>query len=128
MARKGDEHERAYLESLRAAGREVAVIVPARARRPGGAAEQTRPALRSGAEVIYHVARMWRSQITRLRERGITRVSELARDGRRPAATGKLCAFERLGRQARLQVDQRANGRLEIKRLRCGGASRSRER
>jgi predicted RecB family nuclease len=54
VARKGDEHERAYLESVRAAGRDVATIES----RPGMAgiregAERTLEAMRSGREVIY---------------------------------------------------------------------------
>ena len=54
VARKGDEHELAYLESLRAAGREVVVI----SGEPGLAGvrrrtERTLEAMRSGAEVIY---------------------------------------------------------------------------
>ena len=54
VARKGGEHERAYLESLRATGREVVEI----ANDPGlpqllRGAEQTLDAMRGGAEVIY---------------------------------------------------------------------------
>ena len=54
VARKGDEHELAYLESLRAAGREVVEI----SGEPGmdsvrRGAERTLEAMRSGAEVIY---------------------------------------------------------------------------
>jgi predicted RecB family nuclease len=54
VARKGDEHELAYLESLRAAGREVVEI----AGDPGldglrRGAERTLEAMRAGAEVIY---------------------------------------------------------------------------
>jgi uncharacterized protein len=54
VARKGDEFERDYVESLRAAGRRVVEINS----EPGlegtrQAAEQTREAMRSGAEIIY---------------------------------------------------------------------------
>ena len=54
VARKGDEHEAAYVESLRAAGREVVEIES----EPGldgleRGAERTREAMRGGAEIIY---------------------------------------------------------------------------
>jgi predicted RecB family nuclease len=54
VARKGDEFEREYVESLRAEGREVVEIVS----EPGldglrAAAERTLDAMRGGAEVIY---------------------------------------------------------------------------
>jgi predicted RecB family nuclease len=54
MARKGEEHELAYLESLRSSGREVIEIengtgLDGLAR----GAEQTREAMKAGAEIIY---------------------------------------------------------------------------
>lgn len=54
VARKGDEHERAYLAALRAAGREVVEIES----EPGidgsrRAAERTLAAMQRGVEVIY---------------------------------------------------------------------------
>jgi uncharacterized protein len=54
VARKGDEHERLYLESLRAGGREVVEIVS----EPGldglrRGAQRTLDAMRAGPEVIY---------------------------------------------------------------------------
>src|SRR4051794_39014340 len=54
VARKGDEHEQVYLESLRAAGREVVEIDS----EPGldglqRGAERTLRAMRDGAEIIY---------------------------------------------------------------------------
>jgi predicted RecB family nuclease len=54
VARKGDEHELAYLESLRAGGRGVVEI----ASEPGlgglrRGADRTREAMRAGAEIIY---------------------------------------------------------------------------
>ena len=54
LARKGDEHELAYLESLRAGGRRIVEI----AFEPGlsglrRAAARTSQAMRAGAEVIY---------------------------------------------------------------------------
>jgi predicted RecB family nuclease len=58
IARKGDEHERAYLERLRTAAVEVAVV-PAVADGLGDfdeAVERTREAMRAGAEVIYQGA------------------------------------------------------------------------
>ncbi|MGH2801764.1 MAG: TM0106 family RecB-like putative nuclease [Thermoleophilaceae bacterium] len=54
VARKGDEFELAYLESLRAAGREVVEIVSEPGLEGlGRGAERTLDAMRSGAEVIY---------------------------------------------------------------------------
>ena len=55
VARKGDEHELAYLESLRAAGREVVEIDNGGPGLDGltRGAERTREAMRAGAEVIY---------------------------------------------------------------------------
>lgn len=58
VARKGDEHERAYLERLRAEGVDVAVV-PAVVDSLGDldeAVERTIQAMRSGAEVIYQGA------------------------------------------------------------------------
>lgn len=58
VARKGDEHERAYLERLRAERVDVA-FVPAVADGAGDldeAVERTREAMRAGAEVIYQGA------------------------------------------------------------------------
>src|SRR3954447_988875 len=54
VARKGDEHERAYLESLRTAGREVVEIES----EPGldglhRGADRTREAMERGVEVVY---------------------------------------------------------------------------
>jgi uncharacterized protein len=54
VARKGDEHEEAYLESLRATGREVVEIDS----EPGldglqRGAERTLQAMRDGVEIIY---------------------------------------------------------------------------
>src|SRR3954451_11794038 len=54
VARKGDEHERAYLEALRAAGRDVVEIES----EPGlgglqRGADRTLQAMRGGAEIIY---------------------------------------------------------------------------
>src|ERR1035441_1939236 len=54
VARKGDEHEQAYLAQLRSEGREIVEI----AGEPGlegtrAAAQQTIEAMRAGAEVIY---------------------------------------------------------------------------
>jgi uncharacterized protein len=65
VARKGDEHEAAYLESLRAAGKSVVEIES----EPGldgleRGAERTREAMRGGAEIIYQAVlfdgRRWR--------------------------------------------------------------------
>ncbi len=65
VARKGDEHEAAYLKSLHASGCEVVEIES----EPGLAglelgAERTREAMRSGAEIIYQAVlfdgRRWR--------------------------------------------------------------------
>lgn len=56
FARKGDAHERAYLERLRAEGRSVVSI-----ERDDGIAqalERTREAIRAGTEVIYQAALM----------------------------------------------------------------------
>src|SRR4051812_412899 len=55
LARKGDEHERRYLESLKAMGREVAEIPGAGASPAALSASvaATEAAMRAGAEVIY---------------------------------------------------------------------------
>src|SRR3954452_2469164 len=54
VARKGDEHEQAYLESLRAAGREVVEIESERGLDGlERGAERTLEAMRGGAGIIY---------------------------------------------------------------------------
>ena len=56
LARKGDEHERAYLEQLRAQGKRVAEIPPTddnSLESLRGAADRTEEEMRAGAEVIY---------------------------------------------------------------------------
>src|SRR5262249_50945386 len=55
LAAKGDQHERRYLESLEAVGREVAMIAAAGGSRAslGPALAATGEAMRAGAEVIY---------------------------------------------------------------------------
>ena len=56
IARKGDEHEAVYLESLKAAGRGVVEIASTPDDRGPLAAEATLEAMRDGAEVIYQGA------------------------------------------------------------------------
>lgn len=54
VARKGDEHERAYVASLRAAGRDVVEISAERGLEGlRDAAARTREAMRAGAEIVY---------------------------------------------------------------------------
>jgi predicted RecB family nuclease len=55
VARKGDEHESAYVEALRAAGREVVEIARGEPGLAGlrAGAEQTRKAMADGAEIVY---------------------------------------------------------------------------
>ena len=56
IARKGDEHEAAYLASLKEAGKEVVEIPSALGAEPQAAAEATLAALQDGAEVVYQGA------------------------------------------------------------------------
>ena len=58
VAAKGDEYERAYLESLTADGREVVTIAADGAVDLEEARERTVAAMRAGAEVIYQAA-LW---------------------------------------------------------------------
>ena len=54
IANKGDEHELAYLESLRAEGREIVSITSDSGLEGiSRAAERTREAMRAGAEIVY---------------------------------------------------------------------------
>ena len=53
IARKGDEHEAAFLAQLRAEGREVVEIVYEEGGDLAEAARRTEEALRAGAEVVY---------------------------------------------------------------------------
>ena len=52
VAQKGHEHEAAYVQSLRDAGRRVVTVPPARADLEGGA-RATLAAMQAGAEVVY---------------------------------------------------------------------------
>jgi uncharacterized protein len=53
LRRKGEEHEAAYLTSLRAAGRQVVDVIGANRWDFDGSARATIEAMRAGAEVIY---------------------------------------------------------------------------
>ncbi len=78
IRRKGEEHERAFLEELRAAGHAVTTVGLGETRDFGAAARATAEAMRAGASYIYQavfLADGWRGIADFLEREGIRDVA-----------------------------------------------------